>query len=130
VQRRWLTSALDDSELNTGAPPLCGSEVASAILLLTAQVIEAEALARAQVPILGIVWAAELTARGNEFREAATKGATTGQAMAMVLRAAWDSDLGWVVPLLNTVLMEEPLGTPPPGRAASLATLCREGFNS
>ncbi len=116
VQRRWLTSALDDSELNTGAPPLCGSEVAPAILLLTAQVIEAEALARAQVPILGIVWAAELTARANELREAATKGATTGQAMAMALRAAWDSDLGCLVPLLNTVLLEEPLGTPPPGR--------------
>ena len=116
VQRRWPTSTLDDHDLHTGASPFCGSAVAPAILLFTAQVIEADALTSALVPIVGVVWAAELTARANALREAAARGATTGQAMAMALRAVWDSNLGWVVPFLNAMVVENRVGTPQAGR--------------
>lgn len=111
VQRRWLTSTLDDRDLNTGPSPFCGSAVAPAILLFTAQAIEAEALSSALVPVVGVIWAAELTARANALREAAARGATTGQAMAMALRAVWDSNLGWVVPHLNAMVVENRVGT-------------------
>jgi hypothetical protein len=111
VQRRWLTPTQDDSELNTGAPWVCGSAVAPAILAFAAQAIELEALHLALIPVVGVVWAAELTVRANQLRAAALGGATTGQAMAMATRAAWDSNLGWVVPHLNALLVENRVGT-------------------
>jgi hypothetical protein len=111
VQRRWLTSTQDDSELNTGAPWVCGSAVAPAILAVTAQAIELEALHLALIPVVGVIWAAELTVRANQLRAAAVGGATTGQAMAMAARAAWDSNLGWIMPHLNALLVENQVGT-------------------
>jgi hypothetical protein len=84
VQRRWLTSTLDDRDL-VPAPPVLRSAVAPAILLFT-QAIEAEALSSALVPVVGVIWAAELTLAPALAPGGGSQRRDDREAMAMALR--------------------------------------------
>ena len=105
VRRRWPTTVAEDLHPTLGPNPMCGGGVASAVLIAAAAVLEAEALHLAAIPVVGAIWAAELFLRVHDLRFRAGEVISTGEATALAVNAAWQSNLGFIVPHLNQMIV-------------------------
>jgi hypothetical protein len=101
IQRRWPTTVADDLHASVGPNPLCGTGMSQVILITAAAALDAEALHLALIPVVGVVWSAQVALRANELRTRAGENLTTGEATALAVNAAWESGLGAIVPHLN-----------------------------
>jgi hypothetical protein len=72
---------------------------------VAAAVLEAEALHVAAIPIIGAIRAAELLLRAQDLRFRAGGNVSTGEPTALAVNAAWQSDLGFIVPHLNQMMI-------------------------
>ncbi|MER5627896.1 choice-of-anchor D domain-containing protein [Streptosporangium sp. NPDC002544] len=100
ITQRWPTA--DPEDLHPVLPrPWCGHVASAFILLGAATALEQEAGLVALIPLVGVVWAAQLLMRANELKLAIADNPTTGEATARAVTAAWESGLGIIVPKIN-----------------------------